>query len=189
MIRRRWWVTLTGGAAAAGMLLAGCSRANGGATAVLQPSATPPVVATLTATARITTPAPSPTLTPEQVVLAAYGRFWEAYGRALLDLDAALVEPVAAGERLQQIQEEVEGLRRQGVAARVTITHNPVVIELSETTAIVNDQMVNHSVYVNPQTKQPSRPGGSGDQFQDTSHLRRVDGVWKVVSSTRLISR
>lgn len=186
----RWWASVVVGAVATGIALSGCSRGSGGATAVHEPSVVPPAVATPTTAARTATPTPSPTLTPEQIVLAAYARFWEAYGRALLDLDATLVEPVAAGERLQQIREEVDGLRRQGVAARVMITHNPVVIELTDSSAVISDQMVNNSVYVNPQTKQPtSQATGSGDKFQDTSRLRRIDGVWKVVSSTLLINR
>lgn len=147
----------------------------------------PSVSVTVAATPRATVPTPTATQGPEQVVLTAYQRYWNAYGQALLDLNVTVVEGVAAEARLQQIREEIDTLRMRGLAARTSMTHHPVVIEVAETTAIIFDQMINNSFYVDAQTKQPSQASGSGEQIQDTYYLRRIDGVWKVVNSTRVI--
>lgn len=172
----------------AALLGAGCGRST--SKEVRNPTASMATAAsTPTAGPEDGTPSPSPTQSPEQVVLAAYGRYWEAYRQALLELDVRLVEGVATGERLQQIREEIEGLRARGLAARVNVIHNPMVVEVSGDAATITDELVNNSFTVDAQTKQPPQASGGGDRFQDTYHLRHIDGTWKVVSSTRLVSR
>lgn len=178
---------LMGGICAA-LLLAGCGRSTSkevrNATASMPTASSTPSAGPQTGT-----PSPSPTQTPEQVVLAAYGRYWEAYRQALLELDVRLVEGVATGERLEQVREEIDGLRARGLAARVNVIHNPIVVEVSGDAAIITDELVNNSFTVDAQTKQPPQASGGGERFQDTYHLRRIDGTWKVVRSTRLVSR
>jgi len=113
-------------------------------------------------TPRPATSNPTATASPEQAVLEAYRRFWEAYAIAVLELDPTQVETVAAGDRLRGIQEEIEDLRRRGLAIRVNVTHNPMVVEVSGERAVVYDEMVNNSFHVNAQTKEPRVASGSG---------------------------
>lgn len=152
-----------------------------------QPTAASPVNApSASSTPRAATPSPTATANPEQAVLEAYRRFWEAYAIAVLNLDPTQVETVAAGDRLRGIQEEVEDLRRRGLAIRVNVTHNPIVVEVSGERAVVYDEMVNNSFHVNAQTKEPRVASGSGVLLKDTYYLQRVDGgAWKVVDGGR----
>ncbi len=139
------------------------------------------------AATRTATPAATPTATPsiEQEVSEAYLRYWDAYAEALLNLDPGLAEGVASGQELRRIREEVETLRSQGVALRVVVEHNSVVLEASENSAVVFDEIVNNSFYVDPETKEPPVGSGSGEILRDTFYFERIDGQWMVVRSTR----
>lgn len=147
-----------------------------------------------TTTATVTVPtanptASQPTATPtasvEEEVIAAYLGYWERYAEAMLTLDATVVAELAAEEELQRVRGDVEMLRSQGVAARVVLEHNPVVIEASDTSAIIFDEMTNNSFYVDPETLQPEEGEGSGETLRDTFFLEKVDGRWIVIRSVR----
>ena len=135
------------------------------------------------------TPAPTavPAATPsvEDEVMVAYTRYWDAYSQALLNLDPSLVEGVASGEELQRIRDEIEGLRSQGLALRTVVTHNPVILDSSGSSAVLFDETVNNSFYVNPQTKDPPEAPGSGEILRDTYYFETINGQWMVVRSTR----
>src|SRR5450830_1830671 len=76
------------------------------------------------------TPTPSATAAPssttqssatpsiEDEIGGAYLQYWDAYSAALLALDSAPVAQSASGQQLQRIQDEIDGLRAQGVAER-----------------------------------------------------------------------
>jgi hypothetical protein len=50
----------------------------------------------------------------------------------------------------------------------------------------VVDNIVNNSFLVDAETKEPPEAEGSGDRFQDTFSLEKIDGRWVVVKSTRV---
>ena len=131
------------------------------------------------------TAAPAATPSVEEEVSQAYLHYWDAYSQALLNLDATLVEDVASGERLQLIRDEIEGLRSQGLALRTVVTHNPVILQASESSAVLYDEIVNNSFYVDPQTQDPPVAPGSGEILRDTYYLESTNGQWMVVRSTR----
>ena len=118
-------------------------------------------------------------------MIAAYLRYWELYAEAVLNLDHRALIGAASGEELQQVQEEIETLRAQGVALRVVIEHRPTVIERTDTTATVFDEMTNNSFYVDPETHEPPEGEGSGETLVDTFFLEKVDGQWMVIRSIR----
>ncbi len=147
---------------------------------------TPAATATLTPeTANPTASQQTATPDPEAEVIAAYLRYWDLYAEAVLNLDHSVLLGVASEEELQQVQEEIETLRAQGVALRVVIEHRPTVIELTETTATVFDEMTNNSFYVDPETHEPPEGEGSGETLVDTFFLEKVDGQWIVIRSIR----
>jgi hypothetical protein len=141
------------------------------------------------ATPAVQAVAPTATPAPQDEVLAAYRRYWEAYSQALLNLDPTLVQAVAAGVRLQRIQEEINELRRRGVAARTNVINNPALVEIDTYSATIYDELINNSFYVDAVTKQPSEASGPGEIVRDTYQLQKIDGVWKVVGSSRLVTR
>ncbi len=143
------------------------------ATAAADPSSTP------TSQQRTSTPDPG------AEVITAYLRYWELYAEAVLNLDRSVLIGVASEEELQQVQEEIETLRADGVALRVVIEHRPTVIELTDTTATVFDEMTNNSFYVDPETHEPPEGEGSGETLVDTFFLEKVDGQWIVIRSIR----
>jgi hypothetical protein len=71
------------------------------------------------------------------------------------------------------------------VALRVVISHNPVVVEATNSAARLLDEMVNNSFYVDPVTKNPPAASGSGEVLRDTFQLEKREGRWVVVMSTR----
>jgi hypothetical protein len=127
----------------------------------------------------------TPTATPEDGVIAAYLLYWDAYSKAVLNLDAGLMNGSASGDELRSIRDEVEQLRSQGVALRVVVTHKPVVLEISATSATLLDEMVNNSFFVDPVTKNPPVASGSGNILKDTYRLQKIDGRWVVTGSVR----
>jgi hypothetical protein len=163
------------------LLLAALAAACGGddadptptATAAADPSPTP------------TSQQPTSTPDPGAEVITAYLRYWELYAEAVLNLDHNVLIGVASEEELQQVQAEIETLRADGVALRVVIEHRPTVIELTDTTATVFDEMTNNSFYVDPETHEPPEGEGSGETLVDTFFLEKVDGQWIVIRSIR----
>lgn len=143
------------------------------ATAAADPSPTP------------TSQQPTSTPDPGAEVITAYLRYWELYAEAVLNLDHNVLIGVASEEELQQVQAEIETLRADGVALRVVIEHRPTVIELTDTTATVFDEMTNNSFYVDPETHEPPEGEGSGETLVDTFFLEKVDGQWIVIRSIR----
>jgi hypothetical protein len=118
-------------------------------------------------------------------VLAAYLLYWDAYSKSVLNLDAGMMNGTATGDELQSIKAEIEQLRSQGVALRVVVTHKPVVVEISATSATLLDEMVNNSFFVDPITKNPPIASGSGNVLKDTYRLQKIDGRWVVTGSVR----
>lgn len=144
--------------------------------------------ATATATVTVTVPTPTatsePTETPaasiEDEVAEAYLAHWDAYADAVLNLDISLVEDYATGEELEAIRSEIEQLRADGVALRVVVEHDFVVASVEDSRAVVLDEIVSNSFYVDPETKQPDEGEGSGDVLRYATHLERIDERWIV---------
>jgi hypothetical protein len=128
---------------------------------------------------------PTATLTAEDEVLAAYVQYVDAYKQALFELDAKYVDGFAAGTELQSIRQEIDKLRAQGVALNVVLTHNPVVAERTATSAVVVDEMINNSFYVDAKTKQPPVASGSGEVLRNSFRLEKVGNRWVVTQAFR----
>jgi len=169
-----------------GLSLALLASACGGDDPAPTPTPTPTTTATAAATNTPTIAAqPTSTPNPEAEVLTAYANYWELYAEAVLNLDHSILTGVASEEELQQVQKEIETLRANGVALRVVIEHRPTVIELTDTSATVFDEMTNNSFYVDPETHEPPEGEGNGETLIDTFFLEKVDGQWMVIRSIR----
>lgn len=141
-------------------------------------------VATETASAS-TTAVATPTPSVEDDVAEAYLAYWDAYARALLFLDASLVEGFAAGAELERVRDEIDSLRADGVAARVIVDHDFSVVSLTPDEAVVVDRFTDRSFYVDPETRQPEQSDVVGQPFTDTFHLQLSGSEWVVVASER----
>jgi hypothetical protein len=131
------------------------------------------------------TAGPSATPSLEEEISEAYLVYWDAYSKALLELDLSQVDEVAAGEQLERIRQEIEDFRSQGVALRVVVEHDFVLVEASSTKATVVDEIINNSFFVDPVTKEPPTAEGSGEVLKDTYQLEKTDGRWIVTNGSR----
>jgi hypothetical protein len=129
------------------------------------------------------TPTPTPSL--EDQVSEAYLNYWDAYSDALFELDATLAQGVASGEELDRIREEIDDLRSQGLALKTVVEHDFVIVEASEGSATLLDEIVNNSFFIDAETKEPPQAEGSGEVLRDTFYLEKLEGQWMVVRSTR----
>ena len=144
------------------------------------PSAPPVVPHVPTAT-----PAPAPAPSVEEKVEAAYLAYWDAYALAALWLDASLMEGFASGEELRRIRDEIAFLRESGVALRVVVEHDLLVVVTSPASAVVVDQVTNRSFYVDPVSKQPPRAEGGGEELRDTVFMEKAGERWIATGSQR----
>lgn len=172
------------GAVAVGIMCAVVLAACGGGSAT--PSPTPTAEPTATATAS----APTATATPSRDAIVAevsqaYLAYWDAYADAVLHLDITRVERFASGAELASIREEIDKLRADGVALRVVVEHDFAVIDVTGAVALVEDQIVDNTFYVDAKTLEPPTAAGSGDRYRDLVRLERLDGRWTVTSGAR----
>ena len=159
------------------------ARTDAGAAPV---AAVPPAPAAPPATAVPTpTPAPAPAPSVEEKVEAAYLAYWDAYAAAALHLDASLVEGFASGEELRRARDEIASLRESGVALRVVVEHDLLVVVTSPTSAVVVDRITNRSFYVDPVTRQPPRAEGGGEVLRDTVFMEKAGERWIATGSQR----
>ncbi len=162
----------------------------GAATGAVPVAAAPAATAAASPTTEPTptpTPAPAPAPAPsvEEKVEASYLAYWDAYALAALWLDASLMEGFASGEELRRIRDEIASLRESGVALRVVVEHDPLVVVTSPASAVVVDRITNRSFYVDPVSKQPPRAEGGGQVLRDTVFMEKAGERWIAVESQR----
>lgn len=151
------------------------------------PTATAMVTATATETGMATSTATAATSDEalRREVEEAYLAYWDAYAAAVLELDVSLVEDYATGDELEGIRQEIEDYRSDGVAARIRVEHDFEIASITDDTAVVIDEYVNNSFYVDADTKLPEDAPGSGEVIRDTISMEKVNGRWFVVRGTR----
>jgi|GEM_PF-6215117 len=148
-----------------------------------------PTTTTATTAAPTSTPTATPTATPslEEEVSAAYLAYWDAYAEALLQLDVSLVQDAAVGEELERIASEIADLESDGVALRVVVEHDFTLVSPGTESAVVVDEYVDKSFYVDPTTKDPRTADVPGVVTRDSFEMVRTEtGTWAVASSRRL---
>lgn len=123
-------------------------------------------------------------LTPEQEVEAAYLRSWDVYAKAVRELDPAGLEAAYTAEALETVRREVERYASANTPVRVAVEHQIAVQLLDDGTAAVFDTYVNHSVFVDPATGEPTEED-TAQTVNETYALRREGGRWKVASIVR----
>src|SRR6266542_984935 len=144
-------------------------------------SSTPAALATAFAS-----PSPRPTVDPglAEQVTEAYQRYWQLRAEAVFALDSSRLSEVAADEHLQQLLSFIEELRGQGRALLTDVQHRYVVLEGSDSKAVVGDTYLTNSIFVNAATHVPLTDPPS-DNITEFYTLARLNGVWKVVEVLR----
>jgi hypothetical protein len=146
----------------------------------VQPTTAPTAEATIQPTAA---PTVDPALAAE--ILSAYEHYWQVRDDAFANLDDSQLSGVMDGVELVAAQTYIEQLRSQGRAAVGPEDHSITILSASPEEAVIHDDVVDRSIFVDPTTKQPLPPDQqaatpapliSGDYY-----MRKLDGVWKVV--------
>lgn len=159
------------------------------------PVATPGVTTTPVSSSAAT---PMPGITPtlpgglrladsplEREVQAAYLRYWDVLTEANLSLDTSRLPEVTAGRELAQAQQQVEELKGKGKAAKVDVEHRIALAKVTPDEAVVADEYLNKSVYVDPVTKAEFKTTAPPTVEKLSFTLRKIDGQWKVVEAVR----
>jgi hypothetical protein len=130
--------------------------------------------------ASLTTPPSTEAQTVEQEVEAAYLRSWDVYAEAMLELDPSGLDRAFAKKALDLRKSEVDALRAKGTPARMRVDHRVAEVSLREDVAYVTDNYTNHSVVLDPKTREPAEPDPNSSESR-TYTLERIEGAWRVV--------
>lgn len=172
--------------------------------AVAIPTASPQAQASVGATAAATgsvwslAATPMPGLTPtlpvglrladsplEREVEAAYLRYWDIRTQAFLNLDSSRLGEVMAGDELARAETYIQDLRSQGRAAKMDVEHRIALPKVTSDEAVVYDEYLNKSVFVDPVTKQELKTDAPVETVKVSFYLSRIDGQWKVTGGAR----
>lgn len=170
--------------AAIGLVACGSNGGEATPTGTSSPTMAPTTTSTPNPTAATATATPAGAEL-EAEVAEAYLAYWDAYAEAVLELDLSSMEGFAAGDELERIADEIESLRAGNMAARMVVEHDFVVVHVTETEAVIIDELINNSFTVDPITKLPEQGEGAGTALRDTVHMEVIEGRWVVVSGTR----
>ena len=121
----------------------------------------------------------------EREVEDAYLRYWEVLKFAYLNLDTSRLNEVMAGAELSRQEAVIRDLQAKGRAARLEVDHRMAFANVSSERAVVYDEYLNRSVFIDPATKQEFATREPPSVEKISFELRKVSGSWKVVDGAR----
>lgn len=146
-------------------------------------AASPAAVASLAAS-----PAPSFRVASsplEREIEQAYLHYWDVRSAAYLNLDGSVLSQVEAGPKLDREQQQLADFKAQGKAARLNVEHRVVIVKATADSAVLYDEYLNKSVFVDAQTKQDIPTASPPFTEKISVNLQKLDGVWKVVDGAQ----
>jgi hypothetical protein len=153
-------------------------------------AATVQATATAIRVAAIPTRGPTPPPELDAEISDAYLHYFEVRSDALYWLDPTGLDDVTADGELMALQKNIDEYRVEGRAVDTKVQHNFLVWNVDGDKADVADRYENSSIYVDATTHEPL-PGQVRPTSPDVApvvsviyHLRRIDGVWKVIGGT-----
>jgi hypothetical protein len=120
----------------------------------------------------------TPTNTQVQVE-QAYLRAWGVWADSLLRLDPSRLPDVLTGEALDLVTAQVEEQRERNEPVRIRVEHDYQVVLINASTASVDDRYINHSVRLDPETREPVEDDPN-ERVHRTFTMKLVDGTWKI---------
>jgi hypothetical protein len=117
----------------------------------------------------------------EREIVEAYLHYWEVRIQAYYSLDASLLPEVMAGAELVRERQQMEDFREQGKAVKVDVEHHLLLVEVAPDRAVVYDEYLNRSVFIDSTTKEefPTKEPPGTEKISYEMH--KIDGRWKVV--------
>ena len=117
----------------------------------------------------------------QKEVIDAYLRYWDIRGKAYYALDTSRLHEVMASAELEREIQGVEELKGQGRGAKLDIGHDFRIVSATPERAVVYDDYVNRSVFIDATTKREIPTKDPPEVLKITFEMERVAGTWKVV--------
>ncbi len=121
----------------------------------------------------------------EREIEAAYLHYWQVRTDAFLNLDMSHLSEVMVGDELARSEKYIQDLRSQGRAAKMDVEHRTALAKVTPDEAIVYDEYLNKSVFVDPLTKAEMTTSGPVETVKVSFTMRKIDGQWKVTGGIR----
>jgi hypothetical protein len=123
-------------------------------------------------------PSPSPT-DPKVQVEQSYLKHWDVYAAALRNMDTSHLSEVLTGAALTTVTKQVEEQRRMNQPVLIRVEHNYSITLTGASMASVDDNYINHSVRLDPNTGQPIEKDPN-QRVHKSYTLKKVNDTWKV---------
>jgi hypothetical protein len=120
-----------------------------------------------------------------QQIDAAYRRYWDVVTQAEFDLDTTHIAEVMTGAELDRERKLIDDLRSQSKAGKTDVEHHSKVMYATTAEAVVYDEYVNHSIFIDAVTKQPLSNERPSKVWKVSYLLKKSDGGWKVIDGVR----
>jgi hypothetical protein len=116
----------------------------------------------------------------------AYLHYWEVVEQAYLEVDSGRLPEVEDGAELARDLKAIDDFRNRGQAQKLVIEHEASVTYATANEAVVYDEYLSRSYFVDPETKEGD-PTSSGPAIQQKVAylLTKSDHGWKVVDGVR----
>lgn len=121
----------------------------------------------------------------EKEIRAAYLHYWDVRAEAYLNLDTSHLSEVMAGAELERETQQLQDRIAKNKPSRLDVEHHISFVLIGDDRAIINDQYLNKSVFVDPATKHDIPTAEPPSIVKVSFQLRKLDGVWKVVDGNR----
>lgn len=122
----------------------------------------------------------------EKEIVAAYLHYWDVLTQAYLNLDPSVLPQVLGNPKLGREQAEIAQYKADGHAAKLIVDHHIALVQVSADHAVVYDEYLNRSVFVDPTTKRELPTSSAPPHVEKHSYdMQKINGVWKVVDGAR----
>lgn len=158
----------------------------GGRSPSQQPTATP-----IASVADFPTVTASPSNLPvansplEREIEEAYYHYWDVLRQAYLDLDTSRLKEVMSDAELDRQVEQIGELKAKGKAAKLQVDHRIAFVRVSPDHAVIYDEYVNRSSFVDPITKQELPTEAPPETEKISFEMKKIDSTWKVVDAAQ----
>lgn len=111
----------------------------------------------------------------------AYLHYWDVRTQAYLDLDTSHLGEVMAGAELERMTQQIKDLQAKGRAVKVDVDHHYLLASTAADHAVVYDEYLNRSQFVDAATKQVIATSSPPATEKVSYDLQKIDGTWKVI--------
>lgn len=121
----------------------------------------------------------------EREIEEAYYRYWDVLRQAYLNLDTSRLGEVMSEAELDRQVEQIGELKAQGKAAKLQVDHRIAFVRVSSDQAVIYDEYVNRSSFVDPVTKQELPTEAPPETEKISFEMKKIDNTWKVVDAAQ----